>query len=109
MNSFHRTVCLRFGAGSKPCLRRMLPTVWSKPGTIELPGDELPVPAENGFRRGDAGDLTQDPPAWPLANLSKSGSFRIAQTDAAIDVGAKNSVLGGQVLVSEEQFLVDQS
>jgi hypothetical protein len=44
-----------------------------------------------------------------LTNLGERGPFRIRQPQAGWQVCPQNLVLGCQVLVLEEQFLIDQA
>jgi hypothetical protein len=46
-------------------------------GSVELLGNELPVPSQNGVRFSHTGHLRQHFPAEALTNLGQRGSFRI--------------------------------
>jgi hypothetical protein len=46
-------------------------------GAIELLGNELPVPGQNGVGFGHAGDFGQEFAAESLADFSQSAPFRI--------------------------------
>src|SRR6516165_10893042 len=77
-------------------------------GTIELAGDEPPVPGEDGVWFGHAGHLLQSFAPESLADLSKRASLRIRKAQPGGQAPPENSVLRRQVLVLEEQFLVHQ-
>ena len=77
-------------------------------GTIELAGNEPPVPGEDGVWFGHAGHLLQSFTAESLPDLSKRVALRIRQPQPCWQVRPENSILRSQVLVLEEEFLVDQ-
>ena len=77
-------------------------------GTIELAGDEAPVPGEDGVRFGHAGHFLQSFAPESLADLSKRASLGIRQAQACWEMLTENSVLRRQILVLEEQLLVQQ-
>src|SRR5215469_7079950 len=77
--------------------------------TIELAGDEVPVPGEDGVWFGYAGHLLQSFAPESLANISKRASLWIRQAQPGWQVRPQNSVLRHQVLVLQKQFLVHQS
>ena len=60
--------------------------------TIELAGDQPPVPGENRVWLGHAGHLLQSFAPDPLADLSKCASLGIRQAQPCWQVGAQNSV-----------------
>src|SRR5215813_10629163 len=78
-------------------------------GTIELAGDKVLVPGQNGAGLGCPGHLRQSFAPESLADLSKRASLRIRQAQPGWQVRPQNSVLSHQVLVLQKQFLVHQS
>ena len=78
-------------------------------GAVELGGDQLPIPAENRVRVGDAGDLLEQFPAQPFANFCERGSLWTGQPGAWQQMGFQDSVLDQQALILQEQFLVDET
>ena len=77
-------------------------------GTVELVGDEPPVPGEDRVWFGRAGHFLQSFAPQSLADLRKCASLRIRQAQPCWQVRPENSILRGQVLVLKEEFLVDQ-
>ena len=58
---------------------RYRPASTSASAAVVLPGNQPPVPAENGVRRDDAGDLRQNPPAEFLASHRESTALGVGQ------------------------------
>jgi len=79
------------------------------PRSVELLSNEAPIPAENGVWFGHLRDLMQRFAAKPLGDLGQGSSLRIRQPQPGGQLGAENAILGDQVLVAQQQFLVDQS
>jgi hypothetical protein len=77
-------------------------------GTIELTGNEPPVPGEDRVWFGHAGHLLQSFAPESLPDLSKRVALRIRQPQPCWQVRPENSILRSEVLVLEEEFLVDQ-
>jgi hypothetical protein len=77
-------------------------------GTVELVGDEPPVPGEDAVRFGHASHLVQSFASESLADLSQRASLRIRRPQPCWQARPENSILRGQVLVLKEEFLVDQ-
>ena len=59
--------------------RRYRPASTSAGAAVALPGNQLPVPAENRVRRDDAGDLRENPPAEFLASHRESTALGVGQ------------------------------
>jgi hypothetical protein len=77
-------------------------------GTVELVGDEPPVPGEDAVWFGHASHLVQSFASESLADLSQRASLRIRQPQPCWQVRPENSILRSKVLVLKEEFLVDQ-
>src|SRR5260370_36169445 len=77
-------------------------------GAVEIGGDQLAIPAQNGVGGGDAGDLLQQFPAQAFADFGKRSSLGTGQPEAWQQMGFQDAVLGQQVLILQEQFLVDE-
>jgi hypothetical protein len=54
--------------------------------SIELLGDQLPVPGHNRVGGNNAGDLRKRPLAPPLTNLGGRLALRVSQSDTAGDL-----------------------
>jgi hypothetical protein len=73
---------------------------------VELLGDQPPMPIKDGSRFDDGSDLLESPPAEFFADLGQGDPFSVGEEEPSFDLTAKDSVLGGEVLVSFEQLLV---
>ena len=69
----------------------------------------MAIPAENGVGVGDAGDWLQQFPAQPVADFGERGSLGTGQPEAWLQRGFPDALLGPQVLILQEQFLVDET
>jgi hypothetical protein len=78
-------------------------------GAIELLGDHFAIPAENGGGAGDAGNLLQQFPTQAFADLSKPDTLWTGQPEPWRQMGLQDTVLGQQLLILQEQFLVDET
>ena len=78
-------------------------------GAIELVGNKRAIPRQNGIGFGDARHLGQGLAPESFADLGQGGSFRIGPTQAGGSVCAQNSILGSQIVVLDEQFVVDEA
>ena len=78
-------------------------------GSIELVRDQPAVPGQNGVGLGHTRYPGQSLAAESFADLGERGSLRIRETQTRRQLRAENAVFGGQVLVLEEQFLIDQA
>src|SRR5271168_3961635 len=76
--------------------------------TIELAGDELPVPAQDGVGQRGVGDLRQGLATQPMTNFAQSCSLCVRQPQATLELGSENPVLG-QILRAYQKLLVDQA
>ena len=77
-------------------------------GAVKFPGNEPAVPGEDGIGFGDTGDLLKRSAAEPFTDLSEGGSFRIRQAHPGGKVGSEDAILGCEVLILEQEFLIDQ-
>ncbi len=78
------------------------------PGAVVLPGDQAPVPAQDGLGSDDASDLFKDLAAQDLAFDSEAATLIIAQTEASIaQLLAKDVVLLKEVLDDVALLAVD--
>jgi hypothetical protein len=74
--------------------------------TIELVGDELAIPAEDGVRSGYGGDVGQNLAAQTMTDLAQRPSLAVRQPQPTFQVGLEDAVLDGKILVPRQQFLV---
>jgi hypothetical protein len=79
------------------------------PGSVELLGNQASVPAENAIRLGHSRDIPQCSAAQPIGDLSERGSLGIGQPQAGGQLAVQNAILGDQVFVAEQQFLIHES
>jgi len=95
----------RFHLGCHPGSAR-IGTVF---GTIELAGDEAPIPIENGVRLGCAGHLFQPFASQTFPDLGQRAPLRIGEPESGRKVCSQDAILGGQVLILEQQLLIDEA
>jgi hypothetical protein len=70
---------------------------------------QLPVPGEKGIRLGHAGDLLEGFTAESFGDLRQGGSLGIRQAESGGQVCSENAILGRQVFISQQQFLIDKT
>src|SRR3954469_22254436 len=75
---------------------------------IEFAGNEAPVPGEDGIGLVDTGDLLKCSPAEPFADFSRGGSLGIRKAYTGGKVGSKDAILGCEVFILEQEFLIVQ-
>ena len=78
-------------------------------GAVELLRDQSAMPAQKGVGLDDVGYLLQSFLAKPLTNLGQRLPFTVGQTQATLDLVSKNAVLGRQVLVPQQEFLINRA
>ena len=78
-------------------------------GTVELPCDELAVPPENRIGPDDTRHLFERALAELFSDLRQGSPLTIGQAQTALQLISKNTILGNEVLVAQEQFSVDRS
>src|SRR5271167_5185532 len=61
--------------------------------TIELAGNELAVPAQDGVGQRGVRDLRQGLPTQPMTNFAQSCSFCVRQPQTTLQLGSENPVL----------------
>ena len=69
-------------------------------GAVELIGDELPIPSEDGIGLGDTGDLLKSRSAESLTDLSEGGALGIREAHTGRKVSSQDAILGRQIFVS---------
>src|SRR5262245_61578679 len=79
------------------------------PGAVELLRDQPPIPTENGVRFGNLRDILQSFAAESLRDLGQCGSLRVRQPEPGRQMGSEDAVLGRQVFVAQQQFLIDEA
>jgi hypothetical protein len=73
---------------------------------IELAGDKLAIPAQDGVWPGYGGDVGKSLAAQPMTDLTEHPSLGVRKLQPTIQLYLENAVLGGQVFVPRQQFLV---
>ena len=64
---------------------------------------------EDGIGFGDTGDLLKRSAAQSLTDLSEGGSLGIREAHTGGKVGSEDAILGCEVLILEQEFLIDQA
>jgi hypothetical protein len=77
-------------------------------GAIEFLYNESAIPSQDSGRFGDTSNLSQILATKPLADLGERGSFGIRKPEPGGELGAENSVLGGEVFTLKEKALIHQ-
>jgi hypothetical protein len=93
---------LHFGLDSGSAWRR------TEFGAVEFAGNESAVPGEDGIGFGNTGNLLKSSAAESLTDLSERGSFGIRKANTGGKVGSKDPILGCEVLILEQEFLINQ-
>src|SRR5215472_8394661 len=75
-------------------------------GTVELQRHQASMPGEKGIRLGNARDIPQSFAAESFCDLGQSGSLRIRQPEPRWQVRSEDAILGRQVFISQQQFLL---
>jgi hypothetical protein len=76
---------------------------------VEFAGNEPAVPGEDGIGFGDTGHVLERRATEPLADLSQRGSLGIRKAHTGRKVRPEDSIFGGQILILEQEFLIDQA
>jgi hypothetical protein len=79
------------------------------PGAVELLRHQSPIPGKQGIRLGHASDILQSLAAESFGDLGQGRSLRIRQPEAGRQVSSEDAILGRQVLVAQQQFLIDET
>jgi hypothetical protein len=77
-------------------------------GAVEFAGNEPPVASEDGLGLGDPGELPERSATAPFADVSDGGSFGIGRTHPVRKVRSQDPILGDQMFILEQEFLIDQ-
>ena len=78
-------------------------------GAVEFAANEPAVPGEDGIGFGDTGDLLKGGAAESFTDLSEGGSLGIREAHTGGKVGSEDAILGCEVLILEQEFLIDQA
>ncbi len=78
-------------------------------GRFELAGDQMTVPAENRLALGNTGDLGEELPPKPFANVSERAPLGVGEPDVAWQVRAEYPILNHEVFALEKEALVHQT
>ena len=64
---------------------------------------------ENGVRLGCAGHLLQSSASEVFSDLSQCAPLRIGEPESGRQACTQDAVLGGQLLISQQQLLIDEA
>src|SRR5215468_10072719 len=78
-------------------------------GTVELQRHQASIPGEKRIRLGNARDILPSFAAESFCDLGQSGSLRIRQPEPRRQVSSEDAILGRQVFISQQQFLIDEA
>ena len=78
-------------------------------GAIEFRGHQFPIPSQNGLGFRDTRHVRQSLSSQPAADLGQRSTFGVGQPKPAGQVPSQDPILGGQILVLQQQFLIDQA
>jgi hypothetical protein len=73
---------------------------------IELAGDKLAVPAQDGIRPGNGGDVGESLAPQAMADLAEHLSRGVQERQPTIQLHLENAVLGSQIFVPRQHLLV---
>src|SRR5271166_5332109 len=71
---------------------------------IELAGDELAVPSQDGVRSGHTGHLGESLAAQAMTDLAERGSLGVRELQPPFQLRLQNAVFGGQIFVPRQQL-----
>jgi hypothetical protein len=77
-------------------------------GRVELLRHQSPIPSEKGIRLGNTRNLHESSSSESFGDLGQSGSLGIRQAEPGRQVSSEDPILGHQVFVSQQQFLIDE-
>jgi len=66
------------------------------------------VPNQEGFWPDHLCHFGQGFPAEPLAERGQRDAFLVRETEPTLDLFPQNVILGGEILISQEEFLIDR-
>ena len=76
---------------------------------VELLRYQSSIPGQKGIRLGSAGDILQSFAAQSFGDLGQGGSLRIGQPESGRQMRSEDAILGRQVFVTQQQFLIDET
>ena len=76
------------------------------PRAIELAGDKLAIPAKDGVRPGNGGDVSQNLSVQGMAGLAQRAVLGVRELKPTVQLGLHDAVFGRQVFVPSQQLLV---
>jgi hypothetical protein len=74
--------------------------------TIELAGDKLAVPAQDGVRPGYGRDVGENLAAQPMTDLAEHAPLGVRKLQPTNQLRLEDAVLGGQIFIPRQQLLV---
>ena len=78
-------------------------------GAVELAGNQPPIPRQDGVRLGCAGHLLQSFAPKSFSDLGQCAPLWIGEPESGRQACSQNAVLGGQVLILQQQLLIDEA
>jgi hypothetical protein len=75
---------------------------------VKFAGNEPTVPGDDGVGFSDTGDLLKRGPAEPFADFSQSRSLGIRKAYTGWKVASEDAILGCEVFILEQEFVIDQ-
>ena len=76
---------------------------------VELLRYQSSIPGQKGIRLGSAGDILQSFAAQSFGDLGQGGSLCIRQPQPRRQVSSEDAILGREVFVPQQQFLIDEA
>ena len=76
-------------------------------GSVELLGDQAPVPPQYSLRLNDSRNFFEGFAAQLLANFGEDLSLAVGELDTSLNLVSDNTVLRYEKLVAQLQLLVD--
>src|SRR5260370_22013274 len=73
---------------------------------IELAGDKLPIPSQDGVGPGYGRDVGKKLAAQAMTDLAEHASLGVRQLQSAYPLRLQDAVLGGQIFIPREKLLV---
>src|SRR5262249_27709484 len=76
---------------------------------IELPGNQLAVPSQDGVRPGHSCHLCENLAAQSMADLSERGALGVRELQPPFRLSLQDTIFGSQIFVLCQQLLVHHS
>jgi len=73
---------------------------------IELVGDQLAVPGQDGVRLRDSCNLGEGLAAQPMTNFAQRGSLGVRKLQPSFQLGFEDAVFRCQIFISRQQLLI---